>query len=148
MIGGILIGVCVTALIFFLVWLLKNGSSPTPAVYLLLVVGLLVLCVEGIWMVKTIQANREINRTVTVEQIEEGSSADNTVVESSKIVHKSVEVTVTKVRNGSIWTFVISAIVLGVLMYAGYGVGSSNVGTRGNYGATGDSDFGTDYLNF
>lgn len=148
MIGGILIGICVTALIIFVVWLLKNGSSPTPVVYVLLVVSLLVLCIEGIWVVKTIQANRAINRIVTVEQIEEGGIADNTVVESSRTVHKSVEVTVTKERNRSIWTIIITAIVLGVLMYAGYGVGSSNVGTRGNYGATGDSDFGTDYLNF
>lgn len=135
MIGGILVGICVTALIFFLVWLLKNGSSPTPAVYLLLVGGLLVLCVEGIWMVKTIQANREVNSTVTVEQIEEGSSADNTVVESSKIVHKSVEVTVTKVRNGSIWTFVISAIVLGVLMYAVFPDTSRRRGTATRSGS-------------
>lgn len=135
MIGGILIGICVTALIFFLVWLLKNGSSPTPAVYLLLVVSLFVLCLEGIWMVKTIQANREVNKTVIVEQIEEGESADNTLVESSKIVHKSVEKTVTKVRNGSIWTFVVTAIVLGGLMYAVFPDTSRRRGTTTRSGS-------------
>ena len=68
MIGGLLAGIGITALIFFVVWLLKNGNSPTPAVYVLLIVSLLVLCIEGIWMVKAIKAKRNIERTMVLVQ--------------------------------------------------------------------------------
>ncbi len=118
MIGGILVGIGVTALIFFVVWLLKNGGKPSPVVYVLLAVSLLILCVEGIWMVKTIQANRTINRIETVELVGNENPVDKTMAESSGAVRQKVMVTVTKARNISILAFVISAIVLGVLMYA------------------------------
>lgn len=68
MIGGLLAGIGITGLMFFVVWLLKNGNSPTPAVYVLLIVSLLVLCIEGIWMVKAIKANRNIDRTMVLVQ--------------------------------------------------------------------------------
>lgn len=148
MIGGILVGIGVTALIFFVVWLLKNGGKPNPVVYVLLAVSLLILCVEGIWMVRTIQANRAISRIETVELVGNESPVDKTMAESSETVRQTVMVTVTKARNRSIWAFVITAIVLGVVMYAGYRAGSSDVRTRGNDGPTGDSSFGTDYLDF
>lgn len=148
MIGGILVGIGVTALIFFVVWLLKNGGKPNPVVYVLLAVSLLILCVEGIWMVRTIQANRTISRIETVELVGNESPVDKTMAESSETVRQTVMVTVTKARNRSIWAFVITAIVLGVVMYAGYRAGSSDVRTRGNDGPTGDSSFGTDYLDF
>lgn len=106
MIGGILVGIGVTALIFFVVWLLKNGGKPNPVVYVLLAVSLLILCVEGIWMVRTIQANQTISRIETVELVGNESPVDKTMAESSETVRQTVMVTVTKARNRSIWAFV------------------------------------------
>lgn len=135
MIGGILVGIGVTALIFFVVWLLKNGGKPSPVVYVLLAVSLLILCVEGIWMVKTIQANRTINRIETVELVGNENPVDKTMAESSGAVRQKVMVTVTKARNRSIWAFVITAIVLGGLMCAVFPDTSRRRGTTTRSGS-------------
>lgn len=158
MIGGILAGIGITALIFLVVWLLKNGNSPTPAVYVLLVISLLVLCIEGIWMVKAIKAKRNIERTMVLVQetvmsnlpeqgldytvqpsqeaavclglnvlvpsavdlIEEKGLAGKTVTESMEIIRQSVMTSVSKRKRKAIWTVVITAIVLGGVMYVAF----------------------------
>ena len=67
MIGGILIGVGVTALAFILVWLLKSGNTPSIFTYILTAVMLVALCLEGVLMVSAVKARNKVgNITATV----------------------------------------------------------------------------------
>lgn len=67
MIGGILIGIGITALAFIIVWLLKQGNTPSVFTYILIVVMLIVLCFEGILMISSIKARDKVgNVTETV----------------------------------------------------------------------------------
>ena len=68
MIGGILIGIGVSALAFLIVWLLRGGANPSPATYIVLLVTLVVLCIEGVLMKKAFQAKNNLNQRVTLIQ--------------------------------------------------------------------------------
>lgn len=68
MFGGILIGIGVTALAFFVAWLLRGGSRPSPIVYLLMVVALVILCVESVLMVKANRAKNDLRQQMTLVQ--------------------------------------------------------------------------------
>lgn len=70
MIGGILIGIGITALAFILVWLLRKGNTPSVFTYVLLALMLVVLCIEGVMMNVAIKArNRAGNVTETVKEL-------------------------------------------------------------------------------
>lgn len=67
MIGGILIGLGITILAFLVVWLLKQGNTPSVFTYILIVVMLVVLCIEGVFMMSSIKAQDKVgNVTETV----------------------------------------------------------------------------------
>lgn len=70
MIGGILIGIGITALSFVLVWLLKKGNTPSIFTYILIALMLVVLCIEGVLMNVAIKAkNKAGNVTETVKEL-------------------------------------------------------------------------------
>lgn len=68
MIGGILIGIGVTALAFLFVLLLRNGNTPSPLSFLVLLVALAVLCIEGVVMNLAIKAKHNLGNTLGLVQ--------------------------------------------------------------------------------
>lgn len=68
MIGGILIGIGVSALAFLIVWLLRGGAKPSPATYIVLLVAVVVLSIEGVLMNKAFHAKNNLNQRVTLVQ--------------------------------------------------------------------------------
>lgn len=68
MFKGIIIGVGITILVFIVAWLLRRKSQPSVLTYIVTIVALIVLSIEGIYANSTIKAKRNINDTFTIVQ--------------------------------------------------------------------------------
>lgn len=68
MIGGILIGIGISTFIFLLAWLLRGGSKPSPITYLLLGLVLIVMSIEGILMMRAIDAKNNLAQKLSLVQ--------------------------------------------------------------------------------
>ena len=68
MIGGILIGIGVTALSFLVVWLLRKGDNPSLLSLILLVAALVGLSIEGIMLNTAIKAKKNTDNTISLVQ--------------------------------------------------------------------------------
>lgn len=68
MFKGILLGIGITVLVFVLVWLLRKKSHPTVLTYIVVVIALIVLSVEGIRANSAIKSKRHSNDTFAIVQ--------------------------------------------------------------------------------
>lgn len=68
MIGGILIGIGVAALTFAIAWLLRKGRKPTIITYIVTIVAVVVLSIEGLVMLKAYNLKHNINQTMSLAQ--------------------------------------------------------------------------------
>lgn len=68
MIKGIFIGVSITILVFIVAWLLRKKSQPSVLTYIVAIVALIVLSIEGIHANFAIRAKRNTNDTFAIVQ--------------------------------------------------------------------------------
>ena len=68
MFKGILLGIGITVLVFVLVWLFRKKSHPTVLTYIVVVIALIVLSVEGIRANSAIKSKRHSNDTFAIVQ--------------------------------------------------------------------------------
>ena len=68
MFKGIIIGVGITILIFIAAWLLRKKSQPSVLTYVVAIVALIVLSIEGIHTNSAIKAKRNTNDTFAIVQ--------------------------------------------------------------------------------
>jgi len=68
MFKGIIIGVGITTLIFIAAWLLRKKSQPSVLTYVVAIVALIVLSIEGIHANFAIRAKRNTNDTFAIVQ--------------------------------------------------------------------------------
>ena len=68
MFKGIIIGVGITILVFIVAWLLRKKSQPSVLTYIVAIVALIVLSIEGIHTNSTIRAKRNTNDTFAIVQ--------------------------------------------------------------------------------
>ena len=68
MFKGIIIGVGITFLVFIMAWLLRKKSQPSVLTYIVAIVALIVLSIEGIHTNSAIRAKRNTNDTFAIVQ--------------------------------------------------------------------------------
>lgn len=68
MIGGILIGIGITALMFLAIWVLRKGNKPSIFTYVVVLAAVVVLSLESILMLKAIDAKSNTDKTVALVQ--------------------------------------------------------------------------------
>lgn len=68
MFKGIIIGVGITLLVFIVAWLLRKKSQPSVLTYVVAIVALIVLSIEGIHINSAIRAKRNTNDTFAIVQ--------------------------------------------------------------------------------
>lgn len=68
MFKGIIIGVGITILLFIVAWLLRRKSQPSVLTYIVAIVALIVLSIEGIHTNSAIRAKRNTNDTFAIVQ--------------------------------------------------------------------------------